>query len=61
MLALPGQGLLTLLVGLSLLDLPHRRSIELWVLRRGPVLRSLNWVRRKAGKAPLELPRQAQS
>ena len=56
MLALPGQGLLALLVGLTLVDVPQKRRVELWLIRRGPVLRSLNWIRHKARKAPLELP-----
>ena len=57
MLALPGQGLLSIIAGLSLLDLPHKRDMELWIVRRGPVFRSLSWIRKKTGKAPLELPK----
>jgi hypothetical protein len=56
MLALPGQGLLCLIAGLWLVDFPGKRKVEIWLLRRGPVLASMNWLRRRAGKEPLELP-----
>lgn len=50
MMVLPGQGLLTLLVALTLLDFPGKRRAELWVTQRPPVRRGLDWLRRKAGK-----------
>jgi hypothetical protein len=59
MLVLPGQGVLTLLVAFTLLDVPHKRRIELWIVARRPVLRAINWIRRKASKAPLLLPESA--
>jgi hypothetical protein len=55
-LAGPGQGVLTLLIGVSLLDVPGKRRLELWLVRLPRVLRAINWVRRKADRPPLELP-----
>ncbi|OGB27523.1 MAG: hypothetical protein A3I66_06480 [Burkholderiales bacterium RIFCSPLOWO2_02_FULL_57_36] len=55
MLVLPGQGLLTILVGIMLLDLPGKYRIARWIVARPPVLQSMNWIRRRAGHAPLVL------
>lgn len=53
MLAIPGQGMLTILIGIVLLDLPGKYRAERWIVRRLTVLRSINWLRRCTGKAPL--------
>lgn len=53
MLVLPGQGLLTMLLGVMLLDIPGKRRLELSIVRRPPVLSALNWLRDKAGHPPL--------
>jgi hypothetical protein len=53
MLILPGQGVLTILIGVMLADFPGKFRLERWIVSRGPVLKSLNWVRGKAGKPPL--------
>lgn len=55
MLVLPGQGLLTILVALAMLNFPGKQALEMNILRRAPVRDSMNWVRRRAGKEPLEL------
>lgn len=57
MLVLPGQGLLTLLAGLLLIDLPGKYRAQKWLVRRRGVLGGLNWVRRRAGRSPLVLDR----
>ena len=54
MLPLPGQGLLTILIGITLLSFPGKYRLERWVVTRKPVLRSVNWLRRRAGKSPFE-------
>ena len=54
-LVLPGQGLLTLVVGLVLLDFPGKRRLERWLVNRRPVLRSINALRRRAHRPPLEM------
>ena len=52
MLFLPGQGLLTVLIGVCVMDFPGERGL-LQRLVRGPrVQGALNWIRRKRGKEP---------
>jgi hypothetical protein len=58
MLVLPGQGLITIALGLGLVDFPGRRRFELAVVGRPAVLKSINALRRKLGREPLELPRR---
>jgi len=53
MLILPGQGLLTIVIGLILLNFPGKYRLQCWLIQRGPVLRSANWLRRRGGKPPL--------
>ena len=53
MLVLPGQGLLTIVIGLVLLNFPGKYKLERWLTSRPAVLRSINWIRVKAGKAEL--------
>lgn len=56
MLFLPGQGLLTLFAGLSLVPFPGKRALMDRVLRRPSVARGLQWMRRRAGRPELQLP-----
>jgi len=56
MLVLPGQGVLTMLIGLTLLDFPGKRRLEIWFLRRSSILNGINRIRKKARRAPLILP-----
>ena len=53
MLVLPGQGLLTIFIGVMLLDFPGKYLLERWLVTRPPVLRSINWLRRRAMHPPL--------
>ncbi|MFZ5765575.1 MAG: PGPGW domain-containing protein [Thermodesulfobacteriota bacterium] len=53
MLVLPGQGLLTIAIGIMLLDFPGKFRFERWLASRGPVLRSINWLRKRAHRQPL--------
>jgi len=53
---IPGQGLLTAVVGLFLLDFPGRRRLELKVARRPAVLGALNRLRARYGRGPLRPP-----
>lgn len=56
MLVLPGQGILSILAGLSFLEFPGKRRLELAILRNATVHRSIDWIRRRAGRPPLVLP-----
>ena len=55
MLALPGQGLLTILVGFMLIDFPAKYRIEQWLVARRMIHRPLNWLRRRSGRPPLQI------
>ena len=55
MLVLPGQGILTILIGMTLLDFPGKFRLQRWVVSRKGVLDSINWVRNRRGKKPLTL------
>jgi hypothetical protein len=50
MLVLPGQGVITVVAGVALLDIPGRHRFVQWMVSREPVLHALNWIRRKAGR-----------
>ena len=56
LLLLPGQGLLTILLGLSLTNFPGKYRLEQRLARQSAIHRSLNTVRRWAGKPPLLEP-----
>ena len=56
MLVLPGQGLLAIVVGLTLVDFPGKTALMHSLVRRRSVARGLNWIRRKFGKPPLKMP-----
>jgi len=56
MLFLPGQGILTILIGLTLVSFPRKRALEISLIRRPSVLRAVNWIRRRSGKEPIILP-----
>jgi len=50
MLVLPGQGLLTMVIGLCLMDFPGKRKVLDWLVGRAAIQQGLNWIRRKQGK-----------
>jgi hypothetical protein len=52
---IPGQGLLTILIGVMLLDFPGKRRIERRLVSRPRVLAGINALRALFGKAPLRL------
>lgn len=56
MLVLPGQGLLTILVGLTLLDFPSKRRMVLRLLMRPRVFHLVNSIRDRFGRPPLRMP-----
>ncbi len=56
MLFIPGQGILTMLFGISLMDFPGKRRLQNKIVRMPRVYRSLNWLRMKAERAPFVLP-----
>lgn len=56
MLFLPGQGLLSLFLGVSLVHFPGKRRLELRLLGYQKTRSSVAWVRRKAKRPPIRLP-----
>lgn len=52
LLVLPGQGLLTIFIGLLMVDFPGKRAIELRIVRRPALLKLLNRIRQKHGRPP---------
>jgi hypothetical protein len=57
MLLLPGQGILTLIVGLALMDLPGKRALLLRLAKRPSSMRALNYVRKKTKREPFDAPK----
>jgi hypothetical protein len=53
MLFLPGQGILTMLIGISMLDFPGKRKVEAKLIGQPTVLHAINSMREKFGKPPL--------
>ena len=53
MLFLPGQGILTMLIGVSMLDFPGKRNLEAKMVGQPTVLHAINGMRRKFGRPPL--------
>jgi len=51
----PGQGLLTILLGIMLLDFPGRDRLEQKLLSKPSIVNSINRLRQRFGKPPLEL------
>ena len=56
MMVLPGQGIITILVALSLLDFPGRRQLETRLVRQPKVRQAINWIRARAGRPPIQPP-----
>jgi len=56
MLLLPGQGLLTLFIGLLFTNFPGKLELERRLVRRPRVHGSINWLRKRWGREPLCIP-----
>lgn len=52
---IPGQGLLTILLGIMLLDFPGRERLEQKLLSKPSIVNTINGLRKRFGKPPLEL------
>ena len=55
MLVLPGQGILTVLIGLGLVNFPGKYKLERYLVTKTGVLKGMNWLRKKANKPPLRV------
>ena len=55
LLVLPGQGLLTILLGIVAGQFPGKRRFVYWLVERHQIHRTMNWIRRKGGKPDILL------
>lgn len=51
----PGQGVLTILLGVMLLDFPGRQRFERWIVSSPKVFKAVNKLRQRFDKPPLTL------
>ena len=58
MLVLPGQGVLTVLLGVALTDFPGKWKLMRALARRPNVMKALNWMRERAKQPPLMAPQK---
>jgi hypothetical protein len=56
-LFLPGQGILMVLLGLALVDIPGKWRLIRALARRPGVMKAMNWMRKRADKPPMLPPR----
>lgn len=49
----PGQGVLTILLGLIMLDIPGKRPLEARIIKRPTILAAINDLRARYNKPPL--------
>jgi len=61
MMVLPGQGIITVIVALSLLEFPGKRALELRLIRQSGVSSVINWIRARSGRPPLIIPERSDS
>lgn len=61
MLFLPGQGILTIILGVSLIDFPGKRKLQLTLLKPRRIRKAITWIRKKSGKEPFNLPNEIRS
>jgi hypothetical protein len=55
MLVLPGQGLLTILIGLVFINFPGKWKLARALVRRKVVFSAINTIRAKAGRPPIKI------
>jgi len=55
MLFLPGQGVLTMLIGISFMDFPNKRKLEARIVGQPALLKAINAMRQKFNRLPLTL------
>jgi len=56
MLFVPGQGFLTILAGLSVMNFPGKRKLEIKLVSSDKIFKSLNWIRLKGKKELFQKP-----
>ena len=56
MLFTPGQGLLSILLGLMIMNYPGKYRLECWIIKRPLIFSTINTIREKQGQPPLLAP-----
>lgn len=54
MLVTPGQGIISILLGLFLLEFPGKRKLELKFIHHELTFKTMNWLRSKANRPPFK-------
>jgi hypothetical protein len=49
---------ITVLIGLTLINFPGKRDLEIKIIQQESVHKVVNWIRAKAGKPPVEVPQR---
>lgn len=57
MLLLPGQGFVTILIGIMMVNFPGKVALERRIVQQPTVLHAINWMRAKAKKPAIETPK----
>ena len=52
---IPGQGFLTIIIGITLLDIPGKKRLERRLIARPRMLRLINGMRARFKRPPMEL------
>ena len=56
MLLIPGQGIITIIIGIILMDFPYKYNIEQWIISRPAILKAINQLRAKAKQSSIVRP-----
>lgn len=56
MLFTPGQGLITLFIGLMIMNYPGKYVLERWLIVHSGGLSAINWYRARHHQPPLQIP-----
>ncbi len=56
MLFVPGQGLITLLIGMMIMNYPGKYTLERWLIIKFHGINAINWYRARHNQPPLQIP-----
>jgi len=56
MLFMPGQGLITLLIGMMIMNYPGKYTLERWLIIKFHGINAINWYRTRHHLPPLQMP-----
>jgi Putative transmembrane protein (PGPGW) len=59
LLVLPGQGIFSIVLGVSLTDFKRKREVQRKLIGSGKALRFINKLRKRFGQKPLEPPKRS--